>query len=193
MQDATRLVGRRFRQQGDAIVLLGEGRGELGGSEYLKSIHGLVRGTPPALDLDLERRLQTLVAALVADAVVCSAHDCADGGVAVTVAECTFGTGTGADVDIPRVEVSSRPVINDVAALFGESASRVVVSTDPGRTADVLARAAAAGVPARVVGRTGGDRLSMAVGGRHVIDVPVARAEEVWATAIGGYFDRRVA
>src|SRR5579862_7709235 len=64
LEHADRVVSRRFRQAGDAIILLGDDRGELGGTEYLKAVHGLVRGMPPALDLDAERALQTLLIAL---------------------------------------------------------------------------------------------------------------------------------
>ena len=70
LEHADRVVTRRFQAAGDVIVLLGEGRGELGGSEYLKMVHGLVRGVPPALDLDAERALQALLVEL-ADERLC--------------------------------------------------------------------------------------------------------------------------
>ena len=72
LEHADRVVSRRFQESGDAILLLGEGRGELGGSEYLKVMHDLVRGVPPALDLDAERALQALLVTLAggtADAI----------------------------------------------------------------------------------------------------------------------------
>ena len=69
-------------------MLLGEDRGELGGSEYLKVVHDLVRGVPPALDLEAERALQALLVTLADEGLARSAHDCSDGGLAVTVAEC---------------------------------------------------------------------------------------------------------
>ena len=84
LEHADRVVSRRFQESGDAIVLLGEGRGELGGSEYLKVVHDLVRGVPPALDLDAERALQALLVTLADERLVRSAHDCSDGGLAVT-------------------------------------------------------------------------------------------------------------
>jgi phosphoribosylformylglycinamidine synthase len=83
--------------------------------------------------------------------------------------------------------------VNDAAVLFGESASRVVVSAHPQNITEVLQLAAAAGVPARVIGETGGNRLRFAVGGRQVIDVSAADAERVWSTAIERVFTRRVA
>ena len=194
LEHADRVVSRRFREPGDAIVLLGEGRGELGGSEYLKVMHQLVRGVPPALDLDAERALQTLLVTLADQRLMRSAHDCSDGGVAVTIAECAFETaGIGAEVSVEGVRVAQDATINIAAALFGESASRVVVSVVPGQVTTVLGHAAAAGVPARVIGRTGGSRLRIAAGGAIVIDQSVDEAERVWSTAIDRYFAQRVA
>src|SRR5262249_32318066 len=130
LEHADRVVGRRFRETGDAIVLLGGvGRGEFGGSEYLKVVHNLGRGMPPVLDLEAERALQTLPVMLAEERLVGSAHDCSDGGLAVAVAECCFDTaGMGADVSVEGVEIARDPRTSVAAALFGESASRVVVS-----------------------------------------------------------------
>jgi phosphoribosylformylglycinamidine synthase II len=194
LEHADRLVSRRFQRAGDAIVLLGKDRGELGGSEYLKVAHGLVRGRPPAIDLEAERALQTLLVDLADRRLVASAHDCSDGGLAVTLAECCFDTGgMGAEIAIEPADVSRDAAINRAAALFSESASRVVVSTNVDTVASVLEQAAAAGVPARVVGRTGGQLLRIAVGGHLAIDLPVDDAERAWAGAIERYFQRRVA
>ena len=83
-------------------MLLGEGYGELGGSEYLKTIHGLVQGQPPELSLDKERALIALLTRAAAAGLLQSAHDCSDGGLAVTLAECAFDTGgIGFEVDLP--------------------------------------------------------------------------------------------
>ena len=194
LEHADHVLERRFRETGDTIILLGEGRGELGGSEYLKTIHGLVRGTPPLLELQAERRLQQLLVTLAAERLVRSAHDCSDGGLAVTLAECCFGTnGAGAEVSVGAVAISRDSLINDAAALFGESSSRVVVSAVVDEVTEVLERAAAAGVPARVIGETGGNRLRIAAGGRAVVDVAVDEAERLWSTAIETHFQRRVA
>ena len=78
-----------------------------------------------------------------------------------------------------------------MAALFGESASRVIVSVDAGRTAEVQALARDAGVPAAVVGRVGGDRIRIAVAGRVVLDELVTDVESLWSNAIGGYFESK--
>jgi phosphoribosylformylglycinamidine synthase len=194
LDDVDRVLTRRFQESGDIVILLGEGRGELGGSEYLKLAHNLVQGFPPAIDLRVERALQDLLVALANDRLIRSAHDCADGGLAVTLAECCFGAGgSGVEVSIDAVNVSRAAMTNEAAALFGESASRVVVSTTSDNVADVLQRAAAAGVPARVIGETGGNRLRIAVGGTVVVDLAVDEAERTWSTVIERVFARKAA
>ena len=194
LEHVDRVLTRRFQRAGDVVVLFGQGHGELGGSEYLARVCGLVRGTPPALDLALEASLQKLLVMLAAERLIRSAHDCSDGGLAVTLAECCFGTnGVGAEVSIDATPVASDNRVNVAAALFGESASRVIVSLTPDDLTDVLRRASAAGVPARVIGETGGNRLRMAVAGRALVDVLVDDAERVWTSAIGRAFSAKVA
>ena len=191
LDDASRVLARAFRQVDHDIVLLGEGRGELGGSEYLKVLHGMVKGRPPALDLDRERALLALLGRLAAAGLACSAHDCSDGGIAVTLAECAFDSGgIGCDVDLPA---ESQGELRIPATLFGESPSRVVVSVRPEDRATLLHLAAEAGVPARVVGRTGGSRVRIAVDGQVAVDAALPEAEQLWKTAIEKYFARPAA
>jgi phosphoribosylformylglycinamidine synthase len=154
----------------------------------------VVQGVPPALDLTVERALQDLLVDLADARLMRSAHDCSDGGLAVTLAECAFDTdGVGADVSIDSVSVSRHGDMNRAAALFGETASRVVVSTSPEAASDVLKRAKAAGIPATIIGRTGGDVLRIAVGGHVAVMLPVADAERAWSNAVEHYFSKRVA
>jgi phosphoribosylformylglycinamidine synthase len=183
LDDASRVLTRAFQGRGDAVIVLGEDRGELGGSEYLKTVHGLVRGDVPALDLARERALLQLVTGAARDGLVRSAHDCSDGGIAVALAECCFDTGgTGAAVEL-----------DDIGELFSESASRIVVSASASNEEELLRRAKSAGVPARRIGTTGGSTLQIAAAGAMAIDVAVAAAEQVWATALEKYFKRAVA
>jgi len=192
IENAATATSRGFRDEGDSIVLLGETRDELGGSAYLKVMHGLVRGVPPRLDLVREAALLRLLVKGVSDGLIRSAHDCAEGGLAVTLAECCFDTGFGAEADLPLVETAI-PGFLDVSALFAESASRVVVSVAANRVAELQALAAEAGVPATVVGRVGGDRIRVAVAGRGVLDESLVAAERLWSCAIGNYFESRQA
>ena len=192
IEDSDNVVRRTFQSPGDAIVLLGEGRGELGGSEYLKVMHGLVLGVPPALDLEREAALQRVLVTAASRRLLRSAHDCAEGGLAVAVAESSFDTGFGCDIRVDAVAPSTRG-FGDIATLFGESASRVVASVAPGHVDELFALARAENVPAVVIGRVGGDRVCVSIEGRPVIDEPLHDAEQIWANAIGRYFDRAVA
>jgi phosphoribosylformylglycinamidine synthase len=188
IEDDSRIVRRTFQREGDAIVLLGTSANELGGSEYLKTIHGLVRGRPPALDLGREVALQRFIVDAIAQGLIRSAHDCAEGGLAITIAECCFDTAVGALADLPPVDVDVAEFC-DVATLFNESASRVVVSTDPQAAERLVKLAENRSVPARVIGRVGGDTIRIGIDGNRVIDEPLAEAERIWANAIGAYFE----
>jgi len=113
-----------FKGEGDTIVLLGRTREELGASEYLALAHGLVRGAPPWIDLDVEKQLQRVCLQAIAEGLVRSAHDIAEGGLAVALAECCIsgpGPGIGAAIEL---EGAIRPD----ALLFSESQSRIVLS-----------------------------------------------------------------
>jgi phosphoribosylformylglycinamidine synthase len=190
LDDASRTCTRTFKEPGAVIVLLGDNQGELGGSEYLARMHGLVRGIPPRLDLERERAVQRLVLSLVRDGFAESAHDLAEGGLAVAVAECTFDTGgLGATIDVPAHHQPGSFAAQ--AALFGESASAVVVSVAADKREALLERARAAGVPAAVIGMTGGDRIRISVDGTVVIDRAVRDAQTAWATEIERRMTRR--
>jgi phosphoribosylformylglycinamidine synthase len=174
LDDVSRAVRAHFAAQGDAIVLLGEGAGELGGSEYLAVRHGLERGTPPALDLERERRLCECLVSLASMRLLHSAHDVSQGGLALALAECAIGSGIGLAAALPsgpgRVE----------ALLFGESAARAVVSCARRDLPALLERARELGVPAREIGETGGDRIRIEPG----VDVGLAEAHDVWSRTL---------
>ncbi len=194
IDDASRVVSRPFKQAGDDLLQLGDDVGELGGSEYLKALHGITKGEPPRLDLARERALQGLLVAAAARGLLQSAHDCSDGGAAITLAECAFETGgIGLDADLAASrdpDPIGRSVGPALVTLFSESASRVIVSVRPQDRPALERMAAGAGVPARHIGRTGGERLKISVDGISAIDVSVAEAEEAWATSLERYFKR---
>jgi phosphoribosylformylglycinamidine (FGAM) synthase-like enzyme len=118
-----------------------------------------------------------------------SAHDCSDGGLAVTLAECCFDSGaTGVSVTVPPA-ASDGGVDLVAATLFGESASRAVVSADPADTAHVLAAARRLGVPAAKIGVTGGREISMAIAGQGVaVQCSVLEAEARWSNGLSKWF-----
>ena len=155
-------------RDGDRIVLLGTTRAELGGSEWATR-NGLRGGRPPAADLDAARLLHELVAGIVNDRMVSGLHDCADGGIAVTLAEMAFAGGVGFRVSV-----------GDARMCFSESASRVVLSVPPAQLNEVLGRASSTKVPAMVLGDAGGDTLRS----DGAFTVTLAEAEHAWRDAI---------
>jgi phosphoribosylformylglycinamidine synthase len=175
-----RFAVSHFPAGGLALVLLGESREELGGSEWLALRRGLEAGSPPGVDLAHERRLQGLLAEGVARGWIAAAHDVAAGGLAVALAEGTFSGPAGLRVGA-RVRLPER--LRPDALLFGESTGRVVTAT--GQPEALLAAARRAGVPARAVGETGGERLVMGPeAGDPWIDLAIERLEGVWRNAI---------
>jgi phosphoribosylformylglycinamidine synthase len=182
-----RVVTQWFKGAGDAVILLGETKEELGGTEYLASVLHREQGFPPELDLEAERHLYRCCLELTGAGVVRSAHDCADGGLAVALAESCLSPESpiGATIELPNPR-GLRPD----AVLFGESQSRIVLSVDPTQTARVLDTATRWGVPAALVGSTGGNRLQIVVAGVPLIDVPVDEARRAWRNGLPSSLSR---
>ncbi|MEM7415962.1 MAG: phosphoribosylformylglycinamidine synthase subunit PurL [Gemmatimonadota bacterium] len=148
IDDVSKITRQHFQSAGDAVVLLGENSGELGGSEYLYVTADLVAGQPPAVDLERERNLQQAVLMLNYEELIRSAHDCSQGGLASTLAECALGEGTAPLGVHAEIDEDLRPVVS----LFGESNGRVVVSCAPENVDRVLEMAARHDVPAQRIG-----------------------------------------
>jgi phosphoribosylformylglycinamidine synthase len=181
VEDLAHVTTSGFRAEGDDIVLLGRNTAELGGSEYLKTIHGLVAGDAPALDVAAEAALQRALLAAIRAGLVRSAHDPAEGGLAVALAESAF-----ADPSLPfGVRVELRDVLPRSALLFGEAQSRVVVSCDPAGTDALLALMAEHGVPAERIGSVGpvGGTFRIATADA-VVEAPTANLAGIFYGAI---------
>jgi phosphoribosylformylglycinamidine synthase len=192
IEDATCALARAFRHADRHIVLLGRTRADLGGSEYLKTVHGLVAGDAPDIDLAAERALIEVLVEAARRRLVESAHDCSDGGLAVTLAECAFDSGgIGVTVDLPAGDAAKEG--SRLAALFGEGGGRAVVSVAAENLAALESLASRAGVAAAVIGRTGGARISIAIDGQPAIDCALAEAEQLWSSSLGRYFAGRAA
>ena len=161
-----------FAQPGDEIAILGSGRPAIDGSEYLSVSHGLVAGKP-TLDLDQECALQRLVRELIASQLLASAHDCADGGLAIALAESAFANGLG-------VRASSIPLGGRLdEALFGEAQSRIIVSYSKKFGFDIAAAAKKAAVRFCPIGTVGGARLQIGP-----IDASLLEAESAWSNGL---------
>jgi phosphoribosylformylglycinamidine synthase subunit PurL len=183
---AAHITRAAFREPDDRIVLLGEPTDELGASEYLSRIHGIVAGLPPRCDLSRERAVIDALLEAIQTGLVHSAHDCADGGLAVALAECAIvdrEAMLGADVDL-----RGWTALPARAVLFGEAQGRVIVSTpEPAR---VVALAERHGVPATVIGRvTAEPHLRIAASDR-TIDVSLSRLASVYYGAIASLMRR---
>ena len=164
-------VGSHFRSPGDRIIVLGETTGDMGGSAYWAEVHRFTGGRPALVDLDAERALQQLLTALARDMLASSAHDCSDGGLAVTLAESAMAgpyapPGFGATIDLT-------PLANGMSIeqiLYGENGARAVVSCHAANEANVLRVASDHGVLATPVGSVEdpGGRLVIRVKGATV-------------------------
>ncbi len=198
-----------FKDEGDAIILLGEPVDAqdpllgLGGSACLQTIHGLKTGTPPRCDLEREKDLHSATRALIHSGVVKSAHDCSEGGLAVALAESCVsqlvGRDTprliGAEVDLtftPAADGSAagKPTATQDAAkqrtdalLFGESQARIIISVAAINVGKVLAQAKILGLPAFHIGTVGGDTLAIKTPGGECA-APVAEVHDLWWNAI---------
>jgi phosphoribosylformylglycinamidine synthase len=163
-----------WKAEGDAIVLLGRTREELGASEYLAVVHGLVRGAPPWIDLEAEKRLHRVCLDAAQQHLLRSAHDVGEGGLAMALLECSFGgPGLGARVAVERG-------IRADALLFGESQSRMLVSVRRRHLGALKDLARREDVPCAVLGEVRG--RSLVVG--DLVDLPLEAARERWRRAL---------
>jgi phosphoribosylformylglycinamidine synthase subunit PurL len=178
-------VGMAFRRAGDLVAILGETRGELGGSEWLLAFHDKLAGRPPRLDAAREKRLQQVVRELVQSGAVASAHDTSEGGLGVALAESCIADKDamlGATVELSPAGVAPH------AYLFGEDASRVVLSFPPSFQNEVVTACQAADVPCAVLGVVGGDRLTVP----DFFDLSLAQLSRAWRSGIPGLMKQLV-
>ncbi|GAA5337499.1 phosphoribosylformylglycinamidine synthase subunit PurL [Thermus antranikianii] len=157
--DIRRRAEMGFRRPGEVILLLGEEKGELGGSEVLHLLTGLEAGHPPKLDLEREKRVQEAIRELIGLGLTRTAHDLAEGGLLVALAEMTFPYGLGATVEV-RTRGLDQPS-GQLATLFGEAPSRILFTVAKEDLKEVTFRLEEWGLPYRVLGETGGNTLTV--------------------------------
>ena len=165
-----------FKSEGDVVLLLGRTREELGGSEYLATVHELVRGTPPWIDLAVEMQAQKICLQAIAEGLVRSAHDVSEGGLAVALAEACI---SGPDEPL-GAEIEMEATIRPDAWFFGESQSRIVLSVRRKHVNRLRDLARAADVPLTVLGEIRGRRLRIGT----LIDANTADLRRSWAEAL---------
>jgi phosphoribosylformylglycinamidine (FGAM) synthase-like enzyme len=176
-----------FRQSDREVFVLGgtghaadssHAEGEFGSSEYAKEILGQVWGSPPALDLKQEAALQKYLRELIHTGAIESAHDISDGGLAVALAESAFPLNVGAEVSL-----TSNGSLPEVL-LFGEDASRVLITCDQKNTENIKRIALQWGLQAVRVGRTVPKNLEIKLDGEVVVSAAVSELRQVWDTAL---------
>lgn len=180
-----------FKNEGDEVILLGEAAdvGDplfgLGGSAYLQCVLGQKTGTPPRCNLAVEKRLHETVLSLIRSGWVKSAHDCSEGGLAVTLTESCFSQMAR---ETPRylgaqIDLTAFSSIRLDALLFGETQSRIVISTTAAHAEQVMAAARGQGVPVARIGLVGGDSLRITTGDG-ALNCRVADLHDLWWNAI---------
>ncbi len=183
IDDIHTTVSPSFKSEGDAVILLGENREEIGGTEYLRLIHQREEGRPPQIDLEVEKRLHGLCLDAAARGWTHSAHDLSEGGLAVCAAECSF---------FSQAKIGCRLNIEDNlrsdALLFGETQSRILVTTAPEQETALLELARAYEIKAVLIGRVSGNRITIRHLGVTRIDISVKQAFTLWKQSIPGHF-----
>jgi phosphoribosylformylglycinamidine synthase len=144
--DAAHITTQAFKEAGDQIFLIGETGSELGASHYLLAIHGRKEGAPPAMDFEKEKAIHTALLAVIRKGLVQSAHDCSEGGLAVTIAESCFANSLGASIDLGSTD--QRPDV----LLFNETQGRIVISVKSADVSALETELSKSGVPFRKIG-----------------------------------------
>jgi phosphoribosylformylglycinamidine synthase len=175
LNDTRKHITQWFKDEGDVLVILGETKEELGGTEYLNLIHGLTSGLPPEINLESESRLITTLLEASEIGILKSAHDLSEGGLAVAVAESCFTPKGPVGVEMKIGSLCGK--LREDVSLFGESQSRVIVSLNKKNVRALEEIALKHWIPTEAIGEVGGDRLSI----RGLIDIPISRAYEAWA------------
>jgi phosphoribosylformylglycinamidine synthase len=183
LEDVSRHMTQWFKEAGDVVALLGENREELGGSEYLRLVHGLKKGLPPRLDLVRERKIQEFCLWAIGEGLVSSAHDCSEGGLAVALAESCLSRPEGAI----GTEIDLKDDLRHDALLFGETQSRILFSLPAGRLSRLRDEASLRDVHLAVIGTVGGNRLRISAGDT-LLDLAVEDMDRAWKESFAEHF-----
>lgn len=181
VEDVTQVCGQGWQQAGDRIYLLGTSASKtFGGSEYLATLHQTVAGQPPQVDFDLERAVQAACRHGIAQGWVRSAHDCAEGGLAVALAESCISGELGARITLP--ESAERLDL----LLFGEVASQIIVSVAPPAQPewDAYLNQVLADNWVVMGEVSASEELAIAQGEHTLIQLNVAQFQQVWDAAL---------
>ncbi|WP_202080898.1 phosphoribosylformylglycinamidine synthase subunit PurL [Caldalkalibacillus salinus] len=181
IEDVDHITTQGWKKAGDVIVLLGETQSEFGGSEIQKKVDGDISGRPPVLNLEREEAVQALTLEAIKANWVSSAHDVAEGGLAVALAECAISGEKGASVTIDTD-------LDPTALLFSESQSRILLSIKEEAVTSFIEKAQAHGVKASVIGEvTDTPHIDVHVQGEPVVTASLDELKAAWEGAIPCY------
>ena len=193
IEDSKHVTTQWFKEAGDKIVLLGTTCNELGASELLSVLTGEAAGAVPQLNLDAEIAVQQVCLTAIQTCLVRSAHDCSEGGLAVALAESCFSSyrhnAIGAEIDLTEHAMASG-LESDLALLFSESPSRILLSVKSENVEKLKELAAQAGVSCNVIGEVGGETLKIVCRGEEWLGDSVSRLQSVWQSALPRSLDR---
>lgn len=184
---AEQYITQYFKDEGDIIVLLGSNKEELGGSEYLKVIHDIERGNPPEIDLNLEVRIQRTLLDAHKIGLIKSAHDCSEGGLAVTLSESCI---SNSDRKIGAVIDLNENMRTD-ALLFGETQSRIIITASPAKIDSLKNVLEGYKIPYTLIGRVGGERLIINNNSSRLIDISIDNLNNAWRDSIRNMMNKK--
>lgn len=178
IEDIEHITTQGFKQAGDVLVLLGQTKAEFGGSELQKLLQGNISGKPPEINLEVENALQKVVLDSICEGLISSAHDLAEGGLAVSLAESAISGGLGANINIASA-------LSATEVLFSESQSRILVSMKEENLNILLEKAKQANIEAQHIGQVlNHDSVTFNVNGQKVISTSVSELKTSWKDAI---------
>ncbi|KAF5086486.1 Phosphoribosylformylglycinamidine synthase subunit PurL [anaerobic digester metagenome] len=170
-----------FKTEGDEIIVIGKTRPELGGSEYYRSVHGVVAGNAPKVHIDQEYSSAMAVLDLIRnddEGNVTAVHDCSAGGLGIALSEMAISSGTGAFIDISKVPVEADMEITEM--LFSESHGRYIVTVKADTADEVVNKIKSMNVEAAAVGKVGGSMLIL----DEKVEIAVSKLEESYSGVI---------
>ena len=154
MKDVTKMATVAFKRTGDVVILIGETKGHLGQSIYLREIEGKEEGASPKVDLAIEKKHGDFVRKLIEAGRVDTVHDISDGGLLVTIAEMAMPRGIGASIGIAGLPEA-------IPFWFGEDQARYVIAAPFAEAEKIVAEARAAFITVAELGKTGGDKITL--------------------------------
>ncbi len=175
------IITMNFKHYGNHIVILGETKSEMGGSEYYEYIHGLTGGIAPRIDFDKEKATMHAVLEAIRKGLVKTVHDVSKGGIAVALAEMCISGSIGASIDCTKIPAHDLRIDE---LLFSETHSRFVIETDDANIDEFLSIMKKAGIAYNIIGKVGGDALKFNKNKEELMSIPLSDLKDSWLNSI---------